>query len=512
MFRMTWKNLVCIVAAALTAWGQPAAMQGTPAARAAFEKGEAALRADDWDAAVLHYGEALKLDPDFFAAHEQYSLVCTAGKNYRNAALRQQFELRYQQSAKEHPDKAVFRYILGVFYQYTNPELTVRYFEEAVQVDPKFAPAWQGLAFTAAGQGKLAESREYNRKAAEVWPDSARYAMLYVTSLQSVEFAPFRQAAIEYAKKFPDQAASMLGLVARTAPTAQDARAIYELMRRDHLPAAANALEPLFQMYLREDSAKARGLAQEIAKPQLAAYAQAIGQANAMIAAGRNSAAVAALAAVQLPPGTDRRALELTRAKARDTALAYSGLLAYFAAKPGDDTRAALLALGQKLKKDAAQVDDEVFALRSKTALAGIPFSAATYTADQNISLASRKGKVFLLNFWYPMCGPCRGEFRFLQAVLEKYQDRGFEIIAVNAHPPEDAWVAPLMQGWRLGFLPARASEELLKSYKVTSFASNFLYGADGRIYYAPGPVSTADARRELELHVEALLTHRFRE
>ncbi|HEY1496578.1 MAG TPA: thioredoxin-like domain-containing protein [Candidatus Solibacter sp.] len=491
---MAWKNLVCIVAAALAAWGQPAAMKGTAAARAAFEEGEAALRSDDWDAAILHYHEALKLDPDYFAAHEQYSLVCTAGKNYRNEPLRKKFELGYLQSAKEHPDKAVYPYILGVFYQHTNPDLTVRYFEEAVRVDPEFAPAWQGLAFTAAGQGKLAESREYGRQAAEAWPDSARYAMLYVTSLQSGEFAPFRQAAVDYAKKFPDQAASMLALVARTAPTAQDARSVYELMHRSYLPAAAGTLEPLFQMYLREDSAKALDLAQEIAKPRLAAYAQAVGEANAMIASGRNAAALAALAAVQLPPRTDRRVLELTRAKARDTALAYSGLLAYFAAEPNDDTRAALLVLGQKLEKDAAQVDAEVFALRSKSALPGIPFPRRP------------QGKVFLLNFWYPMCGPCRGEFQFLQSVLEKYKDRGFQIIAVNAHPLEEDWVAPLMQGWRLGFLPVRGSEELLNAYNVTSFPSNFLYGRDGRIYYTPGPVSSADARRELELHVEALL------
>jgi thiol-disulfide isomerase/thioredoxin len=503
---------ICL-AMALAAWGQPAAMKGTAAARAAFEKGEAALRNDDWDAAVLHYGEAIDLDPDFFAAHEQYSTACTAGKNYHNEALRKQFELRYLRAAKEHPDKAVYPYILGLFYQHTNPGLTVSYFEEAVKVDPKFAPAWQGLAFTAAGQGKLAGSRDYGRKAAEVWSDSARYAMLYVISLQSGEFAAFREAALEYAKKFPDQAPSMLGLVARTGPTSQDARSVYELMHRSYLPAAAGAVEPLFHMYLHEDPAKAFDLAQETDKPQLAAYAQAVREANAMIASGRSSAALASLSAVQLPPRTNRRVLELTLARARDvggdTALAYTQLLAYLAREPSDETRTALLALAKKLGKDAARVEDEVFALRSKTARAGIPFSAATYTTGQNISLASRKGKVFLLNFWYPMCGPCRGEFQFLQSVLEKYQDRGFEILAVNAHPTEDAWVKPLMQGWRLDFLPVRGSEELLKAYDVTAFPSNFLYGGDGRIYYVPGPVSNTDARRELELQVEALLTHR---
>jgi thiol-disulfide isomerase/thioredoxin/Tfp pilus assembly protein PilF len=496
------------LALALAAWNQPPAMRGSPAARAAFEKGEEALRNDDWDAAELHYGEAIEQDPDFFAAHEQYSLVCTAGRNYRNQTLRKQFELRYLRAAKEHPDKAVYRYFLGVFHQYDDPDLAERYFEEAVKVDSKFAPAWQALSFTAAGQGKLAGSREYGRKAAAAWPDSARYAMLYVSSLQSGEFAPFRQAAVEYAKKFPSQAPPMLGLVARTAPTAQDARSIYELMRRSYPSAGAHDLEPLFHIYLREDSAKALELARELAGPlgkSLAAYAQAVGEANALIAGGRPSAALAALSAVQLPPGTSRDMLELTRAQARDaagdTALAYQELLSRFAAEPGDETRTALLGLAGKLGKDAARVNAEVFALRSRTARPAVPLPAV---------LASQKGKVFLLNFWYPMCGPCRGEFQFLQSVLEKYQDRGFAIVAVNAHPSEDPWVKPLMQGWRLGFLPVGGSEELLKAHNVTAFPSNFLYGADGRIYYAPAAVSSTGARRELELQVETLLAARM--
>ena len=64
----------------------------------------------------------------------------------------------------------------------------------------------------------------------------------------------------------------------------------------------------------------------------------------------------------------------------------------------------------------------------------------------------------------------------------------------------------PLMKGWDLGFLPIHGGDELMKAYNVKGAPSNFLYGPDGRIYYAPGPVNTYDARRELELQIEALL------
>jgi thiol-disulfide isomerase/thioredoxin len=385
-----------------------------------------------------------------------------------------------------------------------------------VKLDPGFAPAWSALAFIVAGQGKLAESREHARTAAAAWPNSALYGMLAVRAMQSAGFAPALRAAENYANAFPDQAASILEYVARTAPTPEDARAVYELLRQRHLPAAAGALEPLFHIYLREDPAKALTLARQIAKPALAVYAQAIINANTALAAGSPAEALSTLDALNLPPLADRRTLELTRAKAReatgDIAPAYAQLLAYFATAPSDETRAALLTLGRRLDKDPVQVEDEVFAQRAKSARPGIAFSAAPFTQGPPFSLAGLKDKVFLLNFWYPLCGPCRGEFQFLQDVLEKYRDRGFAIIAVNAHPTEDSWVLPLFRGWGLGFLPAHGSESILKTYNVTAFPSSFLYGPDGRIYYTPGPVGNAEARRELELHVEALLNHRFPE
>ena len=45
----------------------------------------------------------------------------------------------------------------------------------------------------------------------------------------------------------------------------------------------------------------------------------------------------------------------------------------------------------------------------------------------------------------------------------------------------------------------------MVKSYNVRGFPSNFLYGPDGRIYYAPPPVGL-DTQRALELQIEALL------
>jgi hypothetical protein len=90
--------------------------------------------------------------------------------------------------------------------------------------------------------------------------------------------------------------------------------------------------------------------------------------------------------------------------------------------------------------------------------------------------------------------------------VLEKYRGRGFEILAINGHAPEDHMVLPLLKGWKLDFLPLKSDVAVDKNYKVRGYPANFLYGPDGRIYYEPPPVSTLAAQRELELQIEALL------
>ena len=53
-------------------------------------------------------------------------------------------------------------------------------------------------------------------------------------------------------------------------------------------------------------------------------------------------------------------------------------------------------------------------------------------TANGSISLSDFKGKVVYLDFWASWCGPCRQSFPWLSQMRKKYQDQGFEVIAVN--------------------------------------------------------------------------------
>ncbi len=49
----------------------------------------------------------------------------------------------------------------------------------------------------------------------------------------------------------------------------------------------------------------------------------------------------------------------------------------------------------------------------------------------RRVRLSDHRGKVIVLNFWASWCFPCRYEMPHLQAIHERFEDRGLTVIAV---------------------------------------------------------------------------------
>ncbi len=61
-----------------------------------------------------------------------------------------------------------------------------------------------------------------------------------------------------------------------------------------------------------------------------------------------------------------------------------------------------------------------------------MPAYAAKYLDGKPFDVKAEKGRVVLLNVWATWCAPCRYEIPQLQALHEKYRQRGFDVIGVS--------------------------------------------------------------------------------
>ena len=518
-------------------------------AKAAYDKADVARKTGDVKAAVAGYRKAIELDPSFIDAHESYIFTsqdlattdvsgavfggtATAEQNARfkkeRADATDRLEAEYQSWAKDHPGVAGYQWGLGDLNIYKDPKAAIRYFEAAVKINPKFAPAYQSISLMDEVQGDLDGMKENLRKAVEAAPDNPKYLFDYAYAFHDSDVSEFNRLCLELVRRFPEskEAAQAYYWMAEAAPTDSEKLHYLQALKDDKAPAAADwkggGMQMLFDIYLKTDHANALALAQEQMGVKdkddkgtwtsLHAYAQAMVDADQLMKDGKGDIASAKLDAVKLPKWYHTQQLVLERARVLDARgqnqKAYDVLLEAYAATPSDESHAVLVQSGQKVGKDTQQVDADVWALQSKNAKPAADFSLGSYTSDKKISLADFRGHVILLNFWYPLCGPCRGEFPYIQAVLDKYKDKGFQIVAVNVQPEEDDFVLPLLKGFRLGFIPLRGTEEFATdSYHVRGEPTNFLIGADGKMYFGPlRPIQGPDAQRTLELQVIALL------
>lgn len=522
-----------------------------PNAKAAYEKGEIARKTGNTKGAIADYRRAIDLDPNFTDAHERYIFETEdfATRDVRDAvfsphptpeqearfkkereAADAQLEAQYEKWAKVHPDKPGYQWALGDMNIYRNPKAAIEHFEATIKMDPKFAPGYQSLSLMDEVQGDLEGMRENLHKAVEAAPGDPKYLFDYAYAFHDSDPEQFKTLCEELLNRFPEsaQAAQAYYWLAAQAPTDEEKVHYLEQLKGDKAPAAADwkggGMMMLFDIYEKSDRTKASALAQEMLHKgdkddkslwkTLADYSQAMLDADQLVKDGKADLALAKLDAVKLPKWVDKSQLVLERARvldaSRQTQKAYDTMLESYAATPTDETHAALLHYGQLLGKEATKVSDEVWALQAKNAHPATDFSLPTYPKGKDLSLADFHGHVILLNFWYPLCGPCRGEFPYIQSVLDKYKDQGFEIVAVNVAPKQDDFVLPLLKGFHLGFIPLRGSDEFAsEKYHVRGEPTNFLIGADGQLYFGPlEPVSSPTAQRTLELQVLALLQH----
>jgi peroxiredoxin len=134
------------------------------------------------------------------------------------------------------------------------------------------------------------------------------------------------------------------------------------------------------------------------------------------------------------------------------------------------------------------------------------PGFALPSNGGQQVSLASLKGKVVMVNFWATWCVPCRQEMPHLQALYERYNSLGFELLAVNVEKDNAEGARKWLEETPVTFpVLFDTKNEVTKLYKVQTMPSTVLVGRDGTMRfihhgYKPG------FEAEYQTQVRALL------
>ncbi len=316
----------------------------------------------------------------------------------------------------------------------------------------------------------------------------------------------YKQKTEDFAKRFPTDKRVFQALSIRIYDTEDESERIgyYQELRKLFPPekpdGSANQLIGLFEIYTVIAPDKALALAQEMVNltptenikktwQVYLDYQSALNQAMVLIKEKKAGEALTLLEKTKTPrnmPNTSP--YYLVKAEAQEAvgqaALAYSELSKYYVEKPRQSVRNRLDSLGKKLGKNKSQIEKDIRALVVAQAKPIKDFSLVRFDTGKRVSLADYKGKVVLLNFWYPLCGPCHQEAPYLQKLTEKYGKEGFVILAINAHPKEDTMVMPYFNMTKYNFIPLQSPDEefTAREYQAKGFPTNYLIDKEGRM------------------------------
>src|SRR5712671_4436965 len=330
---------------------------GTPAARSAFDKGEAAARAGKLDEAVAAFRKAIAADPDFVDAHERLIDV-TQRQQLQDAqsARLPRLKQQYEQWARQHPTGAVYQVALGLLTK--DSDQADAYYNKAVAVDPSSASAHFLLARNADMRGDWDAQRKHLKAAVENNPNEPRYLLRYALAHLQSDPDRFRELALQVVARFTTSpsAAEALYNVADASSNLERRgyldrlRASYPVDRFSYSASAMNMLyadltEPSDARALAQDMVRALPAA-AFWRPRVAAQ-EAMTQAKTLIGGRQFDEALALLEKATPPSGNHGTTWTLLKAEAAAGAgnreRAYNTLVESAATSPDTRIDAALV-------------------------------------------------------------------------------------------------------------------------------------------------------------------------
>jgi thiol-disulfide isomerase/thioredoxin len=126
----------------------------------------------------------------------------------------------------------------------------------------------------------------------------------------------------------------------------------------------------------------------------------------------------------------------------------------------------------------------------------------------REVSTASMRGKVVIVNFWATWCGPCRAEIPDLVALQEKYKDT-LQVIGISQDEAPVEVVRRFATEHRVNYPVAMMTPEIEKMYPgINALPTSFILDRDSRIVQKHVGMLTARTTEFEARHLAGLPTN----
>jgi thiol-disulfide isomerase/thioredoxin len=492
---------------------QPVSAQSVTPAKA--KKG---IQATPEEIKILH--AKVEANPDSLNFHQDY-IKAVGIEDPRLAA-------QYDVWMAKFPKSAMVPYAIGKSYARAESPNAKPYLLKAVNIDPKFTEAWGGLWEDAQRWGDFKGGDEYLKKAMESDSSNSTYAFYYTMSFEKGDPVLYKQKIFELAKRFPENERGAQGLywLAERSTDTQFRVNIYEQLKNSFSPGKFNwsnsGMSAYFTLLLDIDPEKAVALAQEMAKlrvndkawPGQVTVAQNVVKAKKLISEKKGAEALTLMASMKLPRYFPFKiGLSILKAQAIsisiNTSAAYDTLMVYFVKTPDVKLKKCITEYGAAIGKNNAQVEADIWKKLDALSKQATPFTLKRYLAPGMASLSDYQGKVVLLTYWFPGCGPCRGEFPHFEKVIREFKGKPVDYLGLNIAPEQNAYVMPFMKSSGYSFTPLEDVKGRAKGNMDNGSAApvNFLIDQQGRIIFSNFSINETN-EDQLEMMINLILAH----
>ncbi len=115
------------------------------------------------------------------------------------------------------------------------------------------------------------------------------------------------------------------------------------------------------------------------------------------------------------------------------------------------------------------------------------PFPAPEFTLNTldsgQVTLSDYKGQFVLLNFWATWCPPCLEEMPSMDEIHQRYQDKGFTVVAVSSDEEGQSIVQPFIDKLGTTFPILLDTEKSVSgTYGAINLPLSFLLNRQGEV------------------------------